>query len=110
MGYLGEFEQLILYSVLQLGDHAYGVAIRQHIEERTGRVVSTGSIYTTLGRLEGKGLVSSTVGDPIPKRAGRPRKYYLLQPSGARMLKETYSTIRAISGGLIPELTRLAEQ
>ena len=44
MGYLGEFEQLILFSVVQLGDDAYGVAIRETIEERTGRVVSSGAI------------------------------------------------------------------
>ena len=49
MGYLGEFEQLILFSVLQLGEGAYGVAIREIIEERTGRVVSSGAIYTALG-------------------------------------------------------------
>ncbi len=49
MGYLGEFEQLILFSVLQLGDGAFGVSIREEIEERTGREVSSGAIYTTLG-------------------------------------------------------------
>ena len=61
MGYLGEFEQLILFSVVQLGDDAYGVAIRETIEQRTGRVVSSGAIYTALGRLEGRGLVTSRV-------------------------------------------------
>ena len=110
MAYLGEFEQLILFSVLQLGDGAYGVAIRENIEDRTGRVISSGAIYTALGRLEEKGLVSSTIGEPIAGRAGRPRKFYTLQPAGARMLKETYSTIQAISGGLIPTLTKLADQ
>ena len=110
MGYLGEFEQLILFSVLQLGDEAYGLAIRENIEDRTGRVVSSGAIYTALGRLEVKGLVTSTIGEPIAGRAGRPRKFYKLEPAGARMLKETYSTIQAISGGLIPDLTKLAEQ
>ena len=52
MGYLGEFEQLILFSVLLLEENAYGVAIRETIEERTGRAISSGAIYTALGRLE----------------------------------------------------------
>ncbi len=57
MPYLGAFEQLILFSVLQLGDEAYGVSIRENIEERARRTVSIGAIYTTLARLEQRGLV-----------------------------------------------------
>ena len=109
MGYLGEFEQLILFSVLQLGEGAYGVAIREIIEERTGRVVSSGAIYTALGRLESRGLVTSRLGTPTPGRAGRPRKYYTLQPSGARALRASYTTIQAMAGGSLAELTKLAE-
>ena len=51
MGHLGELEQLILFAVAALGDDAYGGAIRAHIEERSGRLVSSGAINTTLGRL-----------------------------------------------------------
>lgn len=108
MAYLGEFEQLILYSVLLLEHDAYGVAIRESIEERTGRAVSSGAIYTTLGRLEERGLVTSRVGEP-DAGPGRPRKYYTLKPAGARALKESYETIQAMSGGLIPRLSELAE-
>lgn len=108
MGYLGEFEQLILFSVVLLGDDAYGVAIRETIEERTGRVVSSGAIYTTLGRLEERGLVTARVGEP-GSGPGRPRKYYAIQPAGARALMESYETIRAMAGGLIPRLADLAE-
>ncbi len=109
MSYLGEFEQLILFSVVQLRDDAYGVAIRETIEERTGRVVSSGAIYTALGRLEDRGLVSSWVGEPTTGRAGRPRKYYSLEPAGARALMATYSTMQAMAGGLIPRLSELAQ-
>lgn len=110
MSYLGEFEQLILFSVLELGDQAYGVAIRETIEERTGKLVSSGAIYTALGRLEDRGFVSSRVEEPSEGRVGRPRKYYRLEPAGARALKATYTTIQAMAGGLIPKLTELAEQ
>ena len=66
MSNLGEFEQLILFSVLQLGEDAFGVSIREEIEERTNREVSSGAIYTTLGRMEDRGLVASSVGEPTP--------------------------------------------
>ena len=110
MGYLGELEQLILFAVTALGDQAYGGAIRAHIEERSGRVVSSGAISTTLGRLAERRLVIGQIGAPVPGRAGRPRKYYALTPAGARDLQESYSTIRAMAGGLSRRLDALAEQ
>ncbi|MBW3552833.1 MAG: PadR family transcriptional regulator, partial [Gemmatimonadetes bacterium] len=57
VSHLGEFEQLVLFSLLHLSDQAYGVSIRDAIEERTGRAVSSGAIYTVLGRLEERRLV-----------------------------------------------------
>ena len=107
--YLGEFEQLILFSVLHLGDDAYGVTIRESIEERTGRAVSSGAIYTTLGRLEERGLVGADSGPRIPG-PGRPRKYYAITPAGARALMDAYTTMQAMAGGLIPRLAELAGQ
>ncbi len=108
MPYLGAFEQLILFSVLQLEDEAYGVSIRENIEERTRRTVSIGAIYTTLGRLEERGLVRARTEKPRG-RTGRPRKYYALSPEGARELRESYASIESMAGGLIPELDGLAE-
>jgi DNA-binding PadR family transcriptional regulator len=87
VGHLGELEQLILFAVTALGDDAYGGAIRAHIEERSGRIVSSGAINTTLGRLAERRLVVGRVGTPVPGRAGRPRKYYALTPAGARDLQ-----------------------
>ena len=110
MGYLGEFEQLILFALLQLGDDAYGVAIREVIEERTGKTLSAGAIYTALGRLEERGLVRSRGETARNGRMGRPRKYYALRREGARELKESYATIQSMAGGLIPRLTELAEE
>ncbi len=107
MSYLGAFEQLILFSVLQLEDEAYGVSIRENIEERTRRTASIGAIYTTLGRLEERGLVRSHTEEPRG-RTGRPRKYYALSPEGARDLRESYASIQSMAGGLIPDLDRLA--
>lgn len=106
---LGAFEQLILFSVLRLGDDAYGVTIRETLEQNTGRTVSSGAIYTALSRLEDRGLVSSTIGEPTPGRAGRPPKYYQVEPAGARALLAAYSDVQSLAGGVVPELTRLAE-
>jgi DNA-binding PadR family transcriptional regulator len=106
--YLGAFEQLILFSVLQLEEEAYGVSIRENIEERTGRTASIGAIYTTLGRLEERGLVRSRTEEPRG-RTGRPRKYYTLTPDGARNLRESYASLQSMAGGLTSRLDRLAE-
>ena len=108
MPYLGAFEQLILFSVLQLEEEAYGVSIRENIEERTGRTASIGAIYTTLGRLEERGLVRSRMEEPRG-RTGRPRKYYALTPDGARNLRESYASLQSMAGGLTSRLDRLAE-
>ncbi len=88
MPYIGTFEQLILFSVLQLEDEAYGVSIRENIEER--------------------GLVRARTEKPRG-RTGRPRKYYALSPEGARELRESYASIESMAGGVIPELDGLAE-
>ena len=92
---LGDFEQLVLLGVLRLGDEAYGAAIRQEIHLRSGRDVSINAVYTTLDRLEGKGLLRSWVGDPTPQRGGRRRKFYGLRPAGLAALRRAY---RAFAG------------
>ena len=63
---LGDFEQLVLLGVMRLDDQAYGAAIRQEIHARSRRNVSINAVYTTLDRLEQKGLLRSWVGDPTP--------------------------------------------
>jgi PadR family transcriptional regulator PadR len=108
MSSLGEFEQLVLFAVLRLDKDASGVAIHDAIEARTGRDVSPGAIYTTLGRLEERGLVSSVVITPASARVGRPRKHYTLRPAGAKALRDAYDSIQALAVGLLPKLSALA--
>jgi DNA-binding PadR family transcriptional regulator len=99
---LGDFEQLVLLGVLrlELQDSAYGAAIRQEIHGRSGRDVSINAVYTTLDRLEGKGLLKSWVGDPTPQRGGRRRKFYALQPAGVAALRQAYRAFTAMADGL----------
>lgn len=71
---LGEFEQIVLLAILRLGDNGYGVTILAEISTCTGRRPSSGALYTTLDRLEAKGLVRSRMGDPTPQRGGRAKR------------------------------------
>ena len=105
---IGEFEQLLLLAVLRLGSEAYGVAIRRAIEEATGRSVTAGAVYTALGRLESRGLVSSTPGQTIPERTGMRRRYYRVLPEGARVVHRTMRNLEAMARGLKPQIARLA--
>jgi PadR family transcriptional regulator, regulatory protein PadR len=109
VSYLGEFEQLVLFAVLRLDQDASGIAIHDAIEARTGRRVSPGAIYTTLGRLEERGLVQSSVLTPASARVGRPRKHYTLRPAGAKALRDAYDNIQALAVGLLPKLSDLAK-
>jgi DNA-binding PadR family transcriptional regulator len=85
--FLGEFEQVVLLAVARLEGAGYGVSIRKEIARRTGRDVTVGSVYTTLARLEEKGMVDSREGDPTPRRGGRARRHFGLTPEGARALE-----------------------
>ncbi len=86
---MGEFEQLVLLAILRQGNDAYGMRIREEIEDRTGREVSYGAVYTTLSRLEKKGYVSHHLGDATPERGGRARKYFRVETVGEEALRAT---------------------
>jgi PadR family transcriptional regulator len=103
-GPLGEFEQLVLLAILQRGDDAYGAGIERELESRTRRRTSLGAIYTTLLRLEEKGLVAARMGEPFAERGGRRRKYYRVLPAGLRSLERAMKTLRAMSAGLTQPL------
>ena len=99
---LGDFEQLVLFGVLrlELDDGAYGATIRQEIHARSRRDVSINAVYTTLERLESKGLLKSCVADPTPHRGGRRRKCYALRPAGVTALRQAYRAFTGMADGL----------
>jgi len=86
--YLGELEQMILWSVLRLDAGAYGLAVRDQLEARAGRAVARGAVYTTLDRLVKKGYLDSRLADADANRAGRPRRYFTVTDPGREALKE----------------------
>ena len=98
---LAEFELLVMLAALRLGpDEAYTVSIVSDIEERTGRMVRRANVYTTLQRLERKGLVSTRKGDPRAERGGRPPRLVRIEPAGLAALRVTTGAIRSMIGGL----------
>ena len=102
--WLGEFEQLVLFAVASLEPDGYGAAIRQLIEARTGRDASAGAIYTTLERLEARGLVASSWGAPTPERGGKRKRHYRLKPAGREALARSWQALKAMARGVTPRL------
>jgi DNA-binding PadR family transcriptional regulator len=97
---LGEFEQVVLLAILRIGEGAYGVPIRAEIAECTGRDPAPGALYTTLDRLEEKGLVTSRMGDPTPQRGGRARRYFEVTPSGVGAVARAQRSYQRLLKGL----------
>jgi PadR family transcriptional regulator PadR len=94
---LGEFEYLMLSAAAGLGDDAYGASIRREIEDATGQPCSIGALYTTLDRLEQKGLVKTWMGDATAARGGRPKRRVRITAKGIREAQRFYSAIKRVT-------------
>ena len=101
--YLGNFDLMLLLALLRLGDDAYGVTIATVLEEQTGREVVIASVYATLDRLEERGFVSSSLGDPTPERGGRAKRYFRITTAGIREVRDARRSLMNLWKGL-PEL------
>ncbi len=86
--YLGELEQMLLWTVLRLQAGAYGLAIRDELARRTERRLAPGAVYTTLDRLVNKGYLKSWLDERHSTRAGRPRRYFAVTQSGKAALRQ----------------------
>jgi DNA-binding PadR family transcriptional regulator len=93
---LGEFEEIVLLTVGILHGNAYGVTIKDEIEERLKRTVSVGALQTTLRRLEKKGYLSASHGDTSKSRGGRPKLYFTLTAYGKKAIAYTRDTRNAL--------------
>src|SRR5271163_2630602 len=97
---LGEFEQIVLLAILRLGDEAYGVSILAEIAARTARNPSPGALYTTLHRMEDKGLVTFRDGSPTPERGGRAKRFVTVTREGRNALASAQAAYRSLLDGL----------
>jgi len=101
--YLSDFEQLVLLSVLRLGDAADGAAIRSDLETTAKRSVAVATIYVALSRLEQRGYVRSWMSDPTPVRGGKARKLYGVESAGREALNEARATLERMWRGVEPQ-------
>jgi DNA-binding PadR family transcriptional regulator len=103
---LGEFEYLLLSAAARLGEDAYGASIRQAIEEAIGRRCSIGALYTTLDRLEAKGLLRTRMGDPTAQRGGRAKRMVRVTGKGVQEAAAFYKAVERVSRGVAWEAAR----
>jgi PadR family transcriptional regulator, regulatory protein PadR len=101
--WLGEFEVCTLLAVAQLGEEAYGLRVRQHLEAATGRRLAIGAVYNTLARLKEKGLLRSHADAPRPVQGGRTRTCFHLTAAGTRALTHSTSVLTRMIAGWNPK-------
>jgi len=97
---LGTLELIVVLAVIRLGEAAYGLAVRRDISERTGHDYSVGAVYTTLERLETKGLVASWEAAPTPVRGGRARRQFKVTAAGQLALSEAERRAHSVWAGI----------
>jgi PadR family transcriptional regulator, regulatory protein PadR len=97
---LGEFEHIVLLAILRLGDDAYAIPIRREIEERTGRSVARGALYTALERLETKECLQSRMSEPLAERGGRSRRYFTVTRVGLAEIRNWRRSMLRLWQGL----------
>ncbi len=98
--YLGELEQMLLWTVIRLGNGAYGMAVRDELERRAGRDASRGAVYITLDRLVKKGYLRSHLGSATEARGGRSRRYFAVTDEGTVALREARTALVNVWTGL----------
>jgi PadR family transcriptional regulator, regulatory protein PadR len=96
---IGEFEYLLISAAASLGDHAYGAAIRNEIVSATGRRCSIGALYTTIDRLEMKGLLNTWMGEATPRRGGRAKRMVRVTTKGIQAARDFYDAVTRVSRG-----------
>jgi PadR family transcriptional regulator PadR len=101
---LGTFEQAVLLALARpktaLGKESYGRSVLKEVALRLDREVSAGAVYSTLDRLEQKGLISSKVSAGDAKRSGLPRRYYSIEPEGIRALNNAKAVVDRVWAGV----------
>ena len=88
-GLLSELELLLLLTIVNLGEGAYGVPIAREVAEHRGHPVSIAGVYSTLDRLGAAGLVASVLGEATPERGGRAKRYFRVTRRGLRAVHDT---------------------
>ena len=93
-------ETMLLLAIMQLGDEAYGVAIREAVSSMSGKAYTYGSLYSALDQLVRKEYVLKEAGEPTPERGGRRKIFYSLTPKGTDALRTAWELHNALWGDL----------
>jgi len=101
---IGEFQEMVLLTILILDDQAYGLKIQKEISSRLTREISRGALHTALTRLEEKGLLESEYGGATAERGGRRKRFYKLTNNGKVSLKQA-KEMREEMWRLIPKFS-----
>ena len=88
MKLLSRAEELILLAVIRLQDEAYCVPIFDEIQSMTNKSWTLGAIYPPLYRLEKRGYLTSSLGEPTPERGGKSKRFYQISDLGLEALQE----------------------
>lgn len=99
MADLTKYEEILLISILHLKQNAYGVYIRRHIKETTGKQWNYGTLYRMLDQLVKKGFLERKEGEPMPEKGGRRKNYYSLSNDGVEALRDAYTLQESLWGG-----------
>ena len=97
---INDLEQLVLLALVRLGANAYGVTIRQEIEERAERPVSIAAVYAALDRMERREYVTSWMSEPVRERGGRARKHFGILTGGVAVLRAARHAMNSMWEGL----------
>lgn len=76
-------KELLILDLLVREKALYGL---QLVESSNG-TLKRGTVYVTLGRMEDKGFIASTLEDAPPGAGGLPRRLYSATTLGRRMFK-----------------------
>ena len=97
---IGRLELTVLITVARLGDEAHGLAVRAELAKHAKREYSVGAVYTTLQRLQDKGLVTSHASDPLPIRGGRSRRQFTVTTAGRKALRDAERAAASVLAGV----------
>lgn len=97
---LSRAEEIILLAVFKLQGDAYGVTIREQVNNDIGRYWPFGVIYKTLKKLKAKGYVEKMASSPVSERGGRTRYYYKITPEGISALEKIHNIHSSIWRGI----------
>ncbi|MGD9346549.1 MAG: helix-turn-helix transcriptional regulator [Candidatus Aminicenantes bacterium] len=99
---LTKIEEILLLSIWELKDEAYGFKIRQYVSDIIGKDFTFGNLYSALDRLTRKKYVFKRQGESTPQRRGKTRMYYTISSAGIEALKAACVVNQKLWGALKP--------